>query len=206
MESFITQKNKMLLWNTITQVPLFDKITKEQKISWFETQINNIYTHNKSSHINNTDLRTFNKEALSIMINILKQIPQYQSPPTVSSYEQSADTSKNSLFTQIEDTAMVNLNELVEIQKQKRSLDVQSKELNIIHLDEKNDEKEDKKKVSWKDQQQSPNTNDILLDKINNLENIIEDMRKEMFLIKTGIYKEVNKSISELVNSVIEEN
>ena len=76
MNSFITQQNKQLLWNTLVKVPLFNKIEQSEKITWFETQINNIYNHNKNTHHSNNDLRTFNKDAITILINILKQIPK----------------------------------------------------------------------------------------------------------------------------------
>ena len=187
MESFMTVQNKTLLWNTLIKLPLLSKIDKEQQILWFETQINNIYSHNKSSHSQNTDLYTFNKEALSIMINILKQVPQ-----------SSPQSSSTSPFSQVKDKAIGNLNELVELQKQRRSLEVQSNELNIINLD-------DKKTVSWEDQKVS-HSNEHLLEKITVLENIIEDMRKEIHLIKNGTYKEVSEIVSNVINSVIAKN
>ena len=189
MNSFITQQNKQLLWNTLIKVPLFNKIEQSEKITWFETQINNIYNHNKNTHQSNNDLRTFNKDAITILINILKQIPEKKSSP----------------FEQVEDQALSNLNELVEQQKQKRALDIQTiapNELNIIHLDEK-------KTVSWEDQQSnkstSPDVNE-LMEKMRIMESHIATMRNEIDMLKSGIYNQVNQTIDTIINSLSAEN
>ena len=189
MNSFITQQNKQLLWNTLVKVPLFNKIEQSEKITWFETQINNIYNHNKNTHHSNNDLRTFNKDAITILINILKQIPEKKSSP----------------FEQVEDQALSNLNELVEQQKQKRALDIQTiapNELNIIHLDEK-------KTVSWEDQQSnkstSPDVNE-LMEKMRIMESHIATMRNEIDMLKSGTYNQVNQTIDTIINSLSAEN
>ena len=189
MNSFITQQNKQLLWNTLVKVPLFNKIEQNEKITWFETQINNIYNHNKNTHESNNDLRTFNKDAITILINILKQIPEKKSSP----------------FEQVEDQALSNLNELVEQQKQKRALDIQTiapNELNIIHLDEK-------KTVSWEDQQPnkstSPDVNE-LMEKMRIMESHIATMRNEIDMLKSGTYDQVNQTIDTIINSLNAEN
>ena len=189
MNSFITQQNKQLLWNTLIKVPLFNKIEQSEKITWFETQINNIYNHNKNTHQSNNDLRTFNRDAITILINILKQIPEKKSSP----------------FEQVEDQALSNLNELVEQQKQKRALDIQTiapNELNIIHLDEK-------KTVSWEDQQSnkstSPDVNE-LMEKMRIMESHIATMRNEIDMLKSGIYNQVNQTIDTIINSLSAEN
>lgn len=189
MNSFITQQNKQLLWNTLVKVPLFNKIEQNEKITWFETQINNIYNHNKNTHESNNDLRTFNKDAITILINILKQIPEKKSSP----------------FEQVEDQALSNLNELVEQQKQKRALDIQTiapNELNIIHLDEK-------KTVSWEDQQPnkstSPDVNE-LMEKMRIMESHIATMRNEIDMLKSGTYNQVNQTIDTIINSLNAEN
>ena len=189
MNSFITQQNKQLLWNTLVKVPLFNKIEQNEKITWFETQINNIYNHNKNTHDNNNDLRTFNKDAITILINILKQIPEKKSSP----------------FEQVEDQALSNLNELVEQQKQKRALDIQTiapNELNIIHLDEK-------KTVSWEDLQSNKSTTpDVneLIEKMRLMESYIATMRNEIDLLKSGTYHQVNQTIDTIINSLNAEN
>ena len=189
MNSFITQQNKQLLWNTLVKVPLFNKIEQSEKITWFETQINNIYNHNKNTHQSNNDLRTFNKDAITILINILKQIPEKKSSP----------------FEQVEDQALSNLNELVEQQKQKRALDIQTiapNELNIIHLDEK-------KTVSWEDQQPNksptPDVNE-LIEKMRIMESHIATMRNEIDMLKSGTYNQVNQTIDTIINSLNAEN
>ena len=189
MNSFITQQNKQLLWNTLVKVPLFNKIEQNEKITWFETQINNIYNHNKNTHESNNDLRTFNKDAITILINILKQIPEKKSSP----------------FEQVEDQALSNLNELVEQQKQKRALDIQTiapNELNIIHLDEK-------KTVSWEDQQSdkytTPDVNE-LIEKMRIMESHITTMRNEIDMLKSGTYDQVNQTIDTIINSLNAEN
>lgn len=189
MDSFITQQNKQLLWNILIKVPLFNKIEQNDRFTWFETQINNIYQHNKNTHHRNSDLRTFNKDAITIMINILKQIPE----------------NKTSLFEQVEDHALSNLNELVEAQKQKRELDIQKitpNELNIIHLDEK-------KSVSWEDQQSiksdALNINE-LTEKIRTMESYIQIMRDEINMLKSGTYQQVNETIQTMINSLDVEN
>ena len=189
MNSFITQQNKQLLWNTLVKVPLFNKIEQNEKITWFETQINNIYNHNKNTHHSNNDLRTFNKDAITILINILKQIPEKKSSP----------------FEQVEDQALSNLNELVEQQKQKRALDIQTiapNELNIIHLDEK-------KTVSWEDQQSNKSTTpDVneLIEKMRIMESHITTMRNEIDMLKSGTYHQVNQTIDTIINSLNVEN
>ena len=189
MNSFITQQNKQLLWNTLVKVPLFNKIEQSEKITWFETQINNIYNHNKNTHQSNNDLRTFNKDAITILINILKQIPEKKSSP----------------FEQVEDQALSNLNELVEQQKQKRALDIQTiapNELNIIHLDEK-------KTVSWEDQQSNKSTTpDVneLMEKMRIMESHIATMRNEIDMLKSGTYNQVNQTIDTIINSLSAEN
>jgi hypothetical protein len=189
MNSFITQQNKQLLWNTLVKVPLFNKIEQNEKITWFETQINNIYNHNKNTHESNNDLRTFNKDAITILINILKQTTEKKSLP----------------FEQVEDQALSNLNELVEQQKQKRALDIQTiapNELNIIHLDEK-------KTVSWEDQQPnkstSPDVNE-LMEKMRIMESHIATMRNEIDMLKSGTYDQVNQTIDTIINSLNAEN
>lgn len=189
MNSFITQQNKQLLWNTLVKVPLFNKIEQSEKITWFETQINNIYNHNKNTHQSNNDLRTFNKDAITILINILKQIPEKKSSP----------------FEQVEDQALSNLNKLVEQQKQKRALDIQTiapNELNIIHLDEK-------KTVSWEDQQPNKSTtHDVneLIEKMRIMESHIATMRNEIDMLKSGTYNQVNQTIDTIINSLNAEN
>tara|TARA_B100001173_G_C15997061_1_gene551621 strand:- start:315 stop:914 length:600 start_codon:yes stop_codon:yes gene_type:complete len=189
MDSFITQQNKQLLWNILIKVPLFNKIEQNGRIVWFERQINNIYQHNKNTHHSNSDLRTFNKDAITIMINILKQIPEKKTSP----------------FEQVEDQALSNLNELVEAQKQKRELDIQTiapNELNIIHLDEK-------KSVSWEDQKpiksDVPNINE-LTEKIRTMELLIQNMRDEINMLKSGTYHQVNETIQTMINSLDVEN
>jgi len=189
MDSFITQQNKQLLWNILIKVPLFNKIEQNGRNAWFETQINNIYHHNKNTHQNNSDLRTFNKDAITIMINILKQIPEKKTSP----------------FEQVEDQALSNLNELVEAQKQKRELDIQTiapNELNIIHLDEK-------KSVSWEDQKPiKSNVSNIneLTEKIRTMELLIQNMRDEINMLKSGTYHQVNETIQSMINFLDVEN
>ena len=194
MDSFITQSNKQLLWNTIVKIPLFNKINKEEQIKWFETQVYNIYAHNKTTHAENKELLAFNKDALKIMINIFKNVPE-----KIIHVDAEHKTPE---FEKIEDKALPNLNELVEEQRQRRELDihhVKPKELNIINLDEK-------KTVSWEDEVKESNVIEELKNKIKSMEVVLFDMRKEMDLIKQGIYKEVNQSMSKMINSVIEEN
>ena len=74
MSNFITYENQTLLWNTITNVPLFNKIPHQDKANWIKNIIGNIHQQNENRYLSYQQLHDLNKYTISYMINILKQI------------------------------------------------------------------------------------------------------------------------------------
>lgn len=125
MDLFIKSSNKLCMWNIISQLPIFDeKIKKEQQLQWFELQIENIYNSNKNYPLTNENIKEFNKNSLTIMINILKKI-------------------NNNVIEIIKDEPIENLSDVIDRFKKDRDLEL----ADVIDLNEKS-----AKKVSWEDE------------------------------------------------------
>lgn len=114
MSSYVSVENQTILWNTIQKVQLLhEQIPPHQQQDWFKQILGMFY-----QKIQNTsyDLRQLNKETIGYMISTLK--PQMQ--PTNAN-----ETKPNTkLGEPISDTAIENMDELLQQQMKQRELDV----------------------------------------------------------------------------------
>ena len=201
MNPFLSQSNKQRLLQTLQKVPLFkDQIPNDEQFAWLQEQMSMIYDYNRS-YLETSDLHSFNKDAISLIINILKQ--------RATQPIETVEPPKTDPFVPVEDTALTNLNELVEEQKKRRLLDTQhfpivdANTVGIIDLEEK-------KKVTWEDEMPSPIdisrvSNQLMKQRMETLEQKIEEIMGDMQTMKSGIYKDVCVTMGDVVKSVIEE-
>jgi hypothetical protein len=114
MASYVSVENQTLLWNTIQKVQLLhEQIPAYQQQDWFKQILGMFYQKIQNT---NYDLRNLNKETIGYMISTLK--PQIQ--PTHAN-----ETKPSSKFGEpISDTAIENMDELLQQQIKQRELDV----------------------------------------------------------------------------------
>lgn len=114
MASYVSVENQTLLWNTIQKVQLLhEKIPPYQQQDWFKQILGMFY-----QKIQNTsyELRQLNKETIGYMISTLKPKPEAEAEP---------ETKPSSKFGEpISDTAIENMEELLQQQMKQRELDV----------------------------------------------------------------------------------
>ena len=119
MSSYVSVENQTLLWNTIQKVQLLhEQIPSYQQQDWFKQILSMFY-----QKIQNTsyDLRQLNKETIGYMISTLK--PQTQ--PTHAN-----ESKPNAKFGEpISDTAIENMEELLQQQMKQRELDLKPSEI-----------------------------------------------------------------------------
>ena len=84
MNLYILPENQKMIWDTISKVPLFQKLSNETHNSeqWFQNMIQ--YHHNKiqNNHLNKNELRNLNKETIQYMLRDLKN--KYSLQPATS--------------------------------------------------------------------------------------------------------------------------
>lgn len=91
MNLYCTQENQQLLWNTISKVPQFQTLRKNNAQaceSLFKTVIEEYYEEIGPRKIQVSELRTWNKKSVQKMMELLKQSHQLQQPsfqPSLSS-------------------------------------------------------------------------------------------------------------------------
>ena len=192
MSNFITYENKTLLWNTITNVPLFNKIPHQDKANWFKNIIGNIHQQNENRYLSYQELHDLNKYTISYMINILKQINEM--PIQTNTFEKKQKEYDNIKTKQappepnfkehVEDTAIENMDELIKQYQQQRQMD-----LNVTNSPLQN--QEDKKQI-----------ND-LKEEVTSLKSTIEIMQDQMNELKKEIvYSNVNNTIENIKKTV----
>ena len=192
MSNFITYENQTLLWNTITNVPLFNKIPHQDKANWFKNIIGNIHEQNENRYLSYQQLHDLNKYTISYMINILKQINEM--PIQTNSFEEKQKEYDNMKTKQappepnfkehVEDTAIENMDELIKQHQQQRQMD-----LNVTNGPLQN--QEDKKQI-----------ND-LKEEVTSLKSTIEIMQDQMNeLRKEIVYSNVNNTIENMKKTV----
>ena len=219
MTNFITTQNQQLLWNTMCKIPIFNQFYDENnKITWFKTVIGNIYERNKELVLSTMDLRNLNKETVKYMIQMLKsqQQPQPQQQPLQTTQNDTYENLKNTYETMrkppepperpkfgepIEDTAIDNMEELIEKQRAERArdmnvldaIDLNNKPLtNITNDDDKKSEKDTgnevtnnkPKTVQWSDHIQYK----VLSDRIELLERRYEEMIGLINVINNNVH------------------
>lgn len=116
MASYVSVENQTLLWNTIQKVQLLhEQIPPYQQQDWFKQILGMFY-----QKIQNTsyDLRQLNKETIGYMISALK--PQ---PETIET-KPSPKLGEPKFGEPISDTAIENMEELLQQQMKQRELDV----------------------------------------------------------------------------------
>jgi len=74
---FISSKNQTLLWKTINQSVLFNKLSPVQQAVWFKNIIGYIYYERKTLFFDTDELVTLNKKAICFILNELNSINQY---------------------------------------------------------------------------------------------------------------------------------
>ena len=74
---FISSKNQTLLWKTINQSVLFNKLPPVQQAVWFKNIIGYIYYERKTLFFDTDELVTLNKKAICFILNELNSINQY---------------------------------------------------------------------------------------------------------------------------------
>ena len=111
MASYVSVENQTILWNTIQKVQLLhEQIPSYQQQDWFKQILGMFY-----QKIQNTsyDLRQLNKETIGYMISTLKPQPEIiETKPSLN------------LGEPISDTAIENMEELLQQQMKQRELDV----------------------------------------------------------------------------------
>ena len=188
MSNFITYENQTLLWNTITNVPLFNKIPHQDKANWFKNIIGGIHQQNENRYLSYQQLHDLNKYTISYMINILKQINEM--PIQTNTFEEKQKEYDNMKTKQappepnfkehVEDTAIENMDELIKQHQQQRQMD-----LNVTNTPLQN--QEDKKQI-----------ND-LKEEVTSLKSTIEIMQDQMNELKKEIvYSNVNNTIENM--------
>lgn len=202
MSNFITYENQTLLWNTITNVPIFiNNIPDQDKTTWFKNIIGSIHQQYQHRYLSSQELHDLNKYTISYMINLLKQTNEM--PMQTNTFEEKQREYDNmktkqtppepNFKEQIEDTAIENIDELIKLHQQQRQMD-----LNITNTPLQN--QEDKKQI-----------ND-LKEEVNSLKSTIETMQNQMNeLRKEIVYSNVNNTIDNIKKNVefnlsIEEN
>jgi hypothetical protein len=116
MSSYISVENQTILWNTIQKVQLLhEQIPPYQQQDWFKQILSMFY-----QKIQNTsyDLRQLNKETIGYMISTLK--PQ----PEIIETKPSSKLGEPKFGEPISDTAIENMEELLQQQMKQRELDV----------------------------------------------------------------------------------
>jgi len=214
MAKFIEYNNQTLLWNTITKIPLFnEKVDPDFQAQWFRDIIEKIYINQQHRLLNNTELQTLNKYAVSTMISSLKNITLNENivndPDTKHTNHINNDPHTNHInnephtnhinneknnivFEVIEDKAIDNMDELLNQQIKIRELD-----LNIITPEQSI------KKVSFQETD---------INESKDFESIIENLKKENQELKEQINKlnlQINKNtnnniVTETLNDVID--
>ena len=113
MASYVSVENQTLLWNTIQKVQLLhEQIPQYQQQDWFKQILGMFY-----QKIQNTsyDLRQLNKETIGYMISALKSQPETKPSPKLG---------EPKFGEPISDTAIENMEELLQQQMKQRELDV----------------------------------------------------------------------------------
>lgn len=192
MSNFITYENQTLLWNTITNVPLFNKIPHQDKANWFKNIIGSIHEQNENRYLSYQELHDLNKYTISYMINILKQINEM--PIQTNTFEEKQKEYDNMKTKQappepnfkehVEDTAIENMDELIKQHQQQRQMD-----LNVTNTPLQN--QEDKKQIN------------NLKEEVTSLKSTIEIMQDQMNeLRKEIVYSNVNNTIENIKKTV----
>lgn len=192
MSNFITYENQTLLWNTITNVPLFNKIPHQDKANWFKNIIGGIHQQNENRYLSYQELQDLNKYAISYMINILKQINEM--PIQTNTFEEKQKEYDNMKTKQappepnfkehVEDTAIENMDELIKQHQQQRQMD-----LNVTNAPLQN--QEEKKQIN------------NLKEEVTSLKSTIEIMQDQMNeLRKEIVYSSVNNTIENMKKTV----
>ena len=172
MSIFIETTNQNMLWNTMQKLELFQTsfFDENEKMNWFKTAIANIYEQNKALRLTNDDLRVLNRESIKYMIQILKsqrntkpkiQIMKDSDPyealkEEYESMKKPSEPSNRPDFSEpIEDSAIENIGELIEKQKNDRARDLSVHKMETVELnDEDLKTTNNKKSVSWNDEKQ----------------------------------------------------
>ena len=213
MTNFITTQNQQLLWNTMCKIPIFNQFYDENnKITWFKTVIGNIYERNKELVLSSMDVRNLNKETVKYMIQMLKSQQQQQQQPIQTTQNDTYENLKNTYETMrkppepperpefgepIEDSAIDNMEELIEKQRAERArdmnvldaIDLNNQPLTNITNDNNKEDHRDtsneiikKKTVQWSDDVQYK----VLLDRIESLERQYEEIIRLMNIVNAA--------------------
>lgn len=116
MSSYVSVENQTMLWNTIQKVQLLhEQIPPYQQQDWFKQILGMFYQKIKNTSY---DLRQLNKETIGYMISTLKPQPEIiESKPT-------SKLGEPKFGEPISDTAIENMEELLQQQMKQRELDV----------------------------------------------------------------------------------
>jgi hypothetical protein len=84
MSLYILPQNQKIIWDTISKVPLFQKLCNETHNGeqWFQNVIQIHYNKIQNNHLNKDDLRHLNKETIQYMLHDLKN--KYSLQPATS--------------------------------------------------------------------------------------------------------------------------
>ena len=188
--SFLSSKNQTTILNILLRIPLFNEcISPAEQTQWIEQQMALIYSHNEQ-HAKESKLIDFNKDAISILIGILKQLKQ----------SRITEASSSTTFEPVEDTAITNLEELVEQQRRNRDLDILPQKppetsLEVIELD-------NSKTVTWYDERKTNEYDE----KIMMLEEQMRDLKEQLSSIKNTTYIDVCQTMNSVIRIVSGEN
>ena len=86
MSLYILPQNQKIIWDTISKVPLFQKLCNETHNGeqWFQNMIQIHYNKIQNNYLNKDDLRNLNKETIQYMLRDLKN--KYSLQPVSSSH------------------------------------------------------------------------------------------------------------------------
>ena len=84
MSLYVLPENQKMIWDTISKVPLFRKLSNETHNSeqWFQTIIGHHHNKIQNKRLNKDDLRNLNKETIQYMLHDLKN--KYSLQPATS--------------------------------------------------------------------------------------------------------------------------
>lgn len=101
MSLYVLPENQKLLWNTMGKFNLFQNMKKtnlEKTNLWFQTVIGDFYDNVENKQLTKEDLRTLNKNTISLMIKKLKEENSFKPLSSVNNFDNNS-IQENTVFS-----------------------------------------------------------------------------------------------------------
>lgn len=101
MSLYVLPENQKLLWNTMGKFNLFQNMKKtnlEKTNLWFQTVIGGFYDSVENKQLTKEDLRTLNKNTISLMIKKLKEEHSFKPLSSVNNFDNNS-IQENTVFS-----------------------------------------------------------------------------------------------------------